>query len=89
MIPIRSHNDPATDRVSRKRYDRARKACSEAERLLEVKSREVWEVNKQLKEQAAGLELAIQERTADLVKQQVAAEEANKAKTVFSGQYEP
>jgi signal transduction histidine kinase/CheY-like chemotaxis protein len=83
MIPIRSHNDPATDRVSRKRYDRARKACGEAERLLEVKSREVWEVNKQLKEQAAGLELAIQERTADLVKQQVAAEEANKAKTVF------
>lgn len=48
-----------------------------------MKSHEVWEVNKQLKEQAAGLELAIQERTADLVKQQVAAEEANKAKTVF------
>jgi signal transduction histidine kinase/ActR/RegA family two-component response regulator len=83
MIPIRSHNDPPTDRVSRKRYDRARQACNEAERLLEVKSREVWEANRQLKEQAAGLELAVQERTADLVKQQVAAEEANEAKTVF------
>jgi signal transduction histidine kinase/ActR/RegA family two-component response regulator len=58
-------------------------ACREAERLLEEKSREVWDVNQELKRQAEGLEIAVQERTADLIKQQVAAEEANKAKTVF------
>jgi signal transduction histidine kinase/CheY-like chemotaxis protein len=83
MIPTRSHNGPTTDHVSRKRYERALNACREAERLLEEKSREVWEANQQLKEQAAGLERAVEERTVDLIKQQVAAEEANKAKSVF------
>ena len=83
MIPTRSHTGPTTDHVSRKRYKRAQDACHEAERLLEVKSREVWEVNQELKRQAEGLEIAVQERTADLIKQQVAAEAANEAKTVF------
>jgi signal transduction histidine kinase/CheY-like chemotaxis protein len=83
MIPTRSHNGPTTGHVSRKRYERAQNACREAERLLEEKSREVWDANQKLKAQAAGLERAVQERTADLIKQQVAAEEANKAKSVF------
>lgn len=83
MIPTRSHNGPTTNHVSRKRYQRMQNACCEAERLLEEKSREVWDVNQELKRQAEGLEKAVQERTADLIKQQVAAEEANKAKTVF------
>jgi signal transduction histidine kinase/ActR/RegA family two-component response regulator len=83
MIPTRSHNGPTTDHVSRKRYQRMQNACREAERLLEEKSRALWDANQQLTEQAAGLEVAIQERTADLIKQQVAAEEANKAKSIF------
>ncbi len=83
MIPLVATDIPKSEHVSRRRYERAQKACREAERLLEVKSREVWEVNQQLKEQAAGLEVAVQERTADLIKEQMVAEEANKAKTVF------
>lgn len=72
-----------SDKVSRRRYERALQACKEAEHLLEVKSRELWDANQQLKQQAVNLEQAVKSRTAQLQQQQIAAETANQAKTIF------
>lgn len=69
--------------VSRRRYDRARQACEEAERLLEVKSRQLFEANQRLKKQAMSLEQSVLERTRDLELAREAAESANEAKSLF------
>ena len=74
--------DP-TDAVSRRRYMRERKGREEAERLLEVKSRELYEANIRLTKLAETLETAVHERTAELESARVAAEAANEAKSVF------
>lgn len=54
------------DFVSRRRYDRERKAKTEAETLLEEKSRELFLVNEKLSEHSQNLEKAVFERTSDL-----------------------
>jgi diguanylate cyclase (GGDEF)-like protein len=63
---------PATrteERLARleRRAERARQARLKAESLLETKSRELYRVNGQLLELAAGLELRVEERTRELV----------------------
>lgn len=79
-----SSRDAADDApVSRKRYDRERKARQEAEKLLEVKSRALFEANQALIEQAKALEMKIRDRTADLDAARNQAEAANAAKSVF------
>ncbi|TCL08766.1 hypothetical protein BXY66_0804 [Shimia isoporae] len=69
--------------VSRRRYLRERKGREEAERLLEGKSRELYEANQRLTKLAETLETAVHERTAELETARVAAESANEAKSVF------
>lgn len=71
------------DGVSRRRYLRERKGREEAERLLEDKSRELYEANMRLTKLAETLETAVHERTAELEGARVAAEAANEAKSVF------
>lgn len=71
------------DRVSRRRYERERMARSEAERLLEDKSRELWDLNVTLREQASRLEEAVRRRTADLEEAKRQAEHASAAKSSF------
>ncbi|ETX12825.1 hypothetical protein OCH239_16975 [Roseivivax halodurans JCM 10272] len=55
----------------------------EAESLLEAKSRELFDANEELRAQAARLEEAVQERTADLERAKLEAEAANEAKSAF------
>ncbi|SFK79389.1 ATP-binding protein [Shimia haliotis] len=71
------------DHVSRRRYLRERKGREEAERLLEAKSRELYEANQRLTKLAETLETAVHLRTAELETARVAAEAANEAKSVF------
>ena len=71
------------DVVSRRRFERQRKARQEAEQLLEAKSRELFEANCKLQRQAEGLEQAVRERTAELETAREQAEAANEAKSVF------
>lgn len=73
----------ADDGVSRRRYERERAARREAERLLEARSREVYEAYEALKAQAAALERMVQERTAELESAKTAAEAASAAKSGF------
>lgn len=72
-----------SDTVSRRRYDRATKARQEAETLLDAKSRELWDANQKLIEQAENLEKLVTDRTVELEAAMVAAQTANKAKSVF------
>lgn len=69
--------------VSRRRYQRERLAREEAETLLDIKSRALFEANEALKVQAATLEDQVRERTADLARAKAEAERANDAKTAF------
>lgn len=69
--------------VSRRRYNRERCAREEAERLLDQKSRELFEANEALRAQAASLEDEVRKRTADLDRAKVRAEQASEAKTAF------
>ena len=69
--------------VSRRRYNRERRAREEAERLLDQKSRELFEANEALRAQAASLEDQVRTRTADLDRAKVQAEQASEAKTAF------
>lgn len=71
------------DGVSRRRYQRERKGREEAERLLETKSRELYEANQRLTKLAESLETAVHERTVELDSARVSAEAANEAKSVF------
>lgn len=69
--------------VSRRRYDRERRARQEAEHLLEGKSRELFEANESLRHQAENLERMVQERTAELQKALTAAEKAGEMRRRF------
>lgn len=69
--------------VSRSRYERAVRAREEAERLLEAKSRELFEANERLKQQAADLESQVQARTAKLSQALRNAEEATELRSRF------
>ncbi|TVS02017.1 MAG: response regulator [Rhodobacteraceae bacterium] len=69
--------------VSRRRYDREKRARIEAEHLLEAKSRELYVANEALRKQAESLEEAIRQRTADLETARAQAEAASAAKSVF------
>ena len=72
-----------SDVVSRRRYDRERRARQEAERLLEAKSRALYDANQALIRQAAELEEAVRDRTRDLAAARAQAEAANDAKSIF------
>lgn len=74
-------SDEASDRVSRKRYQREQSARAEAETLLEEKSRELFLASQQLSKHSALLEKAVAERTAEL---QLALERAEAASTARS-----
>lgn len=71
------------DRVSRSRYNREKRARQEAERLLDDKSRELWELNQQLLSQAEDLERTVEARTEALRHATEHAEASNQAKTIF------
>ena len=66
-----------------RRLEREREARKEAERLLEEKSRELYEVNQRLLEDAAGLERKVEERTAELRVAIEQSEAATRAKSEF------
>lgn len=74
---------PSRDTVSRRRYERERAARLAAERMLEQKSREIFEANKALSEQASSLERMVAKRTEDLEAARIDAERANAAKSAF------
>lgn len=69
--------------VSRRRYERERAARAEAERLLEEKSRALFDSQRALKTHAATLEKAFAARSEQLKSAMVAAESANAAKSGF------
>ncbi|WP_147127397.1 ATP-binding protein [Shimia ponticola] len=65
--------------VSRRRYNRAVAARAEAEKLLDEKSRALFEANEALREHQSALEDTVRERTADL---QAALQKAQMASEV-------
>jgi signal transduction histidine kinase/CheY-like chemotaxis protein len=70
------------DRLN-KRLDRERGARKEAERLLELKSVELYEANQSLQNLANNLEQQVQTRTAELEQALERAESATRAKSAF------
>ncbi|WP_417250649.1 ATP-binding protein [Celeribacter sp.] len=70
-------------RVSRSRYNRERAARAEAERLLEQKSRELFEANAALSTHSQQLKEAVEERTEELVLALERAEAASVARSRF------
>ena len=76
-------SDGGDTHVSRRRYMRERAARSEAEQLLEQKSRELYTANQQLSAHSAQLEQAVEERTRELQTALQRAEAAGKAKSRF------
>ncbi|MEO1115034.1 MAG: ATP-binding protein, partial [Pseudomonadota bacterium] len=66
-----------------RRFERERAARKEAERLLERKSSELYEINQTLKVTLAQLERQVQERTAELQSAMLDAVSANEAKSQF------
>lgn len=75
--------DTPDDRVSRSRYNRERAARTEAEALLESKSRELFLAHKALSEHSERLEDAVRDRTAELQEAVVRAEAASTARSRF------
>lgn len=75
--------DSADDRVSRSRYQRERAARTEAEQLLEQKSRALYLANEELSRHSAKLEEAVRVRTKDLEQALQQAEIAGTAKSRF------
>ncbi len=69
--------------VSRARFQRERDARLEAERLLEAKSRELYEANMRLRAEARQLDAAVAERTNDLTAALERAETGTRIKTQF------
>ncbi len=78
-----NEDDAVDDRVSRRRYLREKAARTEAEKLLEEKSRELYLANQQLSTHSAQLEAAVLERTKELQEALQQAEAAGKAKSRF------
>ncbi len=74
---------PSDSKVSRRRYVRERSAREQAERILEEKSRELFDAYQELKSQAENLEATVQTRTADLEQAKTIAEDASAAKSNF------
>ncbi|WP_417270972.1 ATP-binding protein [Celeribacter sp.] len=70
-------------RVSRSRYNRERAARAEAERLLEQKSRELFEANTALSTHSQQLKEAVEKRTEELVLALERAEAASVARSRF------
>ena len=66
-----------------KRLERERKARKEAETLLEQKSRELYEVNQQLRQLAATLEQRVEQRTHELAAARDQALDASRVKSEF------
>jgi signal transduction histidine kinase/CheY-like chemotaxis protein len=83
MSVMLAHAAPQPDVVSRARYERERRAREEAERLLEDKSRSLFEANQMLRRQADMLEAEVRRRTADLEAARAAADAASQAKSNF------
>ena len=75
-VPADPPPDPAGETVSRRRYERERRARMEAEALLEAKSRELFAANE-------NLERLVAERTAELTSALAAAEEAGAMRARF------
>jgi len=71
------------EHVSRRAFDRERRARHDAEEMLENKARELWETNKALAAMNEALEERVAERTAGLEKAIELAEEASNAKSRF------
>ncbi len=67
----------------KKRFERERKARKEAENILELKSKELYEVNQQLQKTLEHLEKRVAERTIELSVAVQEAQKANKAKSAF------
>ena len=67
----------------RKRLDREKLRREEAERLLETKARQLYEVNSRLVSALAGVEQRVQTRTIELETAKALAERADKAKSRF------
>lgn len=75
--------DNSDDRVSRRRYEREIQARNEAEKLLESKSRELFEANLELSKHSEKLEEAVIERTRSLSIALEQAEAASSARSRF------
>jgi signal transduction histidine kinase/CheY-like chemotaxis protein/HPt (histidine-containing phosphotransfer) domain-containing protein len=73
---------PSLDKWQR-RFERERQARKEAERLLEQKSRELYQTNKLLEATLRDLESQVEIRTAELSQAKDRAEIANQAKSAF------
>jgi signal transduction histidine kinase/CheY-like chemotaxis protein len=69
--------------VLRRAFERERAARKEAERLLEQKSRELFQANQELRTFAARLEQLVEERTAELAIARDQAVDASRAKSHF------
>lgn len=74
---------PEDQVVSRGRYERERAARQEAESLLELKSRELFEANQALILQTQALEAEVVARTKELERSKILAEAASQAKSGF------
>ncbi len=75
--------DPAENTVSHMAFQRERAARKEAERLLEEKTRELWERNEQLRQMNETLDKLIAARTEALELANEQAQSANKSKSEF------
>ena len=69
--------------ILNRRLNREKKARRDAEKVIEVRSRELFTANLELKQIAENLEKQVGERTALLEKAMLAAESANSAKSEF------
>jgi len=78
-------DEAAADRIARleRRLAREREARAQAERMLEQKSRELYEANEGLREAAQQLEQQVRERTRELADARDRAEAATRAKSNF------
>ncbi len=92
MTPPTPQPPPENQSAERllRRIERERLARKEAERLLEVKSSELYQANRKLEQTAAELEARVAQRTAELaaandvlLELKTAAEAANHAKSAF------
>lgn len=76
-------HDASPPPVSRGRYTREKRAREEAERLLEEKSRALFDANEALRKQAGQLERLVDDRTAELRDALAAAQKAGEMRQRF------